>query len=314
MRLKVVRAVRAQHPSLLPLLDGSNSLAGKALELNREVTFDELQGDKALNDQVSKYLAPLVQRYNDSRQTDSKTSKEGEKKTTTKMTVGGGFGFKIPVINVDLNAKADSDTTREMRDLVKREWGVTTKLDRTPPMGLPGNPTGLVRGSLSGMPLPKERNPEWVALRLQVAEARANERRADAERGKQQRLVDESGGKVAALNERVQQLRKEEETAREAWRTAQARVEALREVLKPEPAPRTGRRGRDKGRGDRGCARPPRPRSSLGSSSARHQGVPHVPSELPPQRGDVLPPPGRCWAPWPRPAKRWPGPASTPGR
>jgi hypothetical protein len=132
VRVKVNRVVRAQDKSLLPLLDPATSVVGKLFELSKEPTFEELQGDKDLNQKVYEALKPLIETWSSSKERKKGGSEEKEYKETTKATDNFSLDLKIPIggANLGVGGGGTDETTRERRNLLKTEYGVTTKEDR----------------------------------------------------------------------------------------------------------------------------------------------------------------------------------------
>lgn len=125
----VNRVIRAQHKDLLPMIDSLEPLIGKLFDLDNEPTFAEINGDPALNSEVYKSLAPLLEKWQTEDEVVDNQNKENEQTDKEAYKNSIGFGIKIPIGKASIGAdgKGSSEISRERRNLLKTEFGVTTK-------------------------------------------------------------------------------------------------------------------------------------------------------------------------------------------
>jgi len=134
VRVRLNRVIRAQHKDLFPILaDSSSSTVSKMFDENRPLTIDELEGDKGLSDAVAQYLRPLVESWARSDTRNTKLDREDEHKVTDVKTNKVNFGLTLPLSGAEakLGGETESSVTTERRNLLKSEYGVETKQDKS---------------------------------------------------------------------------------------------------------------------------------------------------------------------------------------
>lgn len=60
LRVEITRTIRAQHPSLLPMLDTTGAIAAKVFDAAPAPTWEELEGDPKVREHLFDSLKPLV--------------------------------------------------------------------------------------------------------------------------------------------------------------------------------------------------------------------------------------------------------------
>jgi hypothetical protein len=129
-RLEAARSVRATSKEVLPLLTEQNSPVARFFELKEVVKWDDLDGNDPVRAEVAKYLAPLVAALSTSASQNAAESPESEAKSETATKPKGAFDFKIPVVDLGVSAGIEHAATKTVRDLLKREYGINTKLGK----------------------------------------------------------------------------------------------------------------------------------------------------------------------------------------
>ena len=126
----IVRLVRVGDPQLLPILMQANPQFASLFE-RQTIEWDKID-NTALRDKLAEMLDKLELTHKDSIVRDRKTTTEEEKGSTKTSEKGGSLGFHIPLgkATADVNGDARQTKVKNVRELLREEYGIRTELDR----------------------------------------------------------------------------------------------------------------------------------------------------------------------------------------